>query len=85
MHINSPIFINFLSLQGKTFLAKSIAGEAKDTTFLEVKMSNILSCYQGTSEQNLTAVFDIAEMMAPSIIFIGKYYGPVLKQYLFSI
>ncbi len=30
-------------------------------------MSNVLSCYRGTSEQTITAIFDVAEILAPSM------------------
>ena len=57
---------------GKTYMAKAIAGEAMDATFLEIKMNDILSSFRGKSENNIVAMFDIAEILQPTIIFIGK-------------
>jgi len=71
---NSPLGILCFGLPGtgKSFLAKAIAGEADEATFIEVKMSNILSSYQGSSENNAIAIFDIAELFAPTIVYIGN-------------
>ena len=57
---------------GKTFLAKAIAGSVTNATFIEIKMSNILSSFRGTSEQTATAIFDVGEIFGPSIIYMGK-------------
>ena len=58
---------------GKTFLAKGIAGSVPNTTFIEIKMSNILSSYKGTSEQTATAILDVGEIFGPSIVYMGKF------------
>ena len=47
---------------GKSYLTQVMAGEA---TFYEVKMSNILSSCQAKSENNVVAIFVLAEFMAP--------------------
>lgn len=60
------------ALAGKTYMARAIAGEATDATFMEIKMNDILSCYRGTSENNVVAMFDLAEILEPTIIFIGS-------------
>ena len=60
-------------ITGKSYFAKAIAGEAQNATFMEIKMNDILSCYRGTSENNIVAMFDLAEILQPTIIFIGKY------------
>ena len=53
-------------------MAKSIAGSVKNTTFIEIKMSNILSSFRGTSEQTASAIFDVGEIFEPAIIYMGK-------------
>ena len=53
-------------------MAKSIAGSVKNTTFIEIKMSTILSSFRGTSEQTASAIFDVGEIFGPAIIYMGK-------------
>ena len=53
-------------------MAKGIANEVKEATFLEIRVHNILSRFDGESEANLEAVFQLAKILAPTIIFIGK-------------
>ena len=53
-------------------MANGIANEVKKATFLEIRVDNILSRYDGESEANLEAVFQLAKILAPTIIFIGK-------------
>ena len=47
-----------------------MAGGAKDATFIEVKMSNILSSCQAKS----VAKFALGEFMAPALIYIGEFH-----------
>jgi len=56
---------------GKTYLAKACA-TACTSTFFQVKPSDIMSKYQGESEQHVAKLFDIAKDRAPSIIFIDE-------------
>mmetsp|Transcript_5647 Transcript_5647/g.9734 ORF Transcript_5647/g.9734 Transcript_5647/m.9734 type:complete len:694 (+) Transcript_5647:88-2169(+) len=56
---------------GKTYLAKACA-TACTSTFFQVKPSDIMSKYQGESEQHVAKLFDLAKERAPSIIFIDE-------------
>jgi len=56
---------------GKTYLCKALAKEAQ-CTFFALSASSILNKFVGESEKMLKRVFDAAEYMAPSIIFIDE-------------
>lgn len=56
---------------GKTFIAKAAAGESK-ASFINVKISDLISQWVGESEKNLSKIFDIARENAPSIIFFDE-------------
>ncbi len=56
---------------GKTFIAKASAGEC-NVSFLNLKISDILSKFLGESEQNLRAAFDSAGTNAPCILFFDE-------------
>lgn len=57
---------------GKSMLARTLASELKSNCFLNVSSSNLVSKYQGESEQSLRALFTYAKSKAPSIIFIDE-------------
>ena len=45
---------------------------------MEIKTNDIWSCYKNTAENNAIAIFDLAEMFRPTIIFLGN------KKYLYE-
>ena len=56
---------------GKTLLVKALATDSK-STFLTVKASDLLSKWQGVSEQLVRGVFELARTKKPSIIFVDE-------------
>jgi len=56
---------------GKTFLARSIAGEI-EANFLHIELQAILSMYVGQSEVNLHDIFERARENKPCVIFIDE-------------
>ena len=56
---------------GKTFLAKAIANEAQ-CTFMEVSTTQIDDKYHGESAANVEAIFHLARILQPTIIFIDE-------------
>lgn len=56
---------------GKTLIAMAIAGSL-DVTFFEVKTGNLLSKYFGESPKQISALFDVAQEMSPSVIFLDE-------------
>ena len=56
---------------GKTFLAKAIANEA-ECTFMEVSTTQIDDKYHGESAANVEAIFHLARILQPTIIFIDE-------------
>ncbi len=65
-------FSSFLSLPGKSFLAKAVATEAGASCFLSVSSSDLVSKYQGESERLVKTLFEIARKNTPAIIFIDE-------------
>jgi transitional endoplasmic reticulum ATPase len=56
---------------GKTYLARAAAGEC-GASFLNFKVSDILSKWVGESEKNLRAAFSAASKHAPTILFFDE-------------
>ena len=56
---------------GKSHLARAIANEA-DCTFMEVKPTDIDDQYHGESGSNVLAVFELARILQPTIIFLDE-------------
>jgi len=56
---------------GKTFVARAVAGEL-GASFHEVGISDVLEMYTGSSERNLTQVFDAARRNAPCVLFFDE-------------
>lgn len=56
---------------GKTLLAAAVAGSL-GTTFFEVNTGNLLSKYFGESSKQISALFEVARELAPSVIFLDE-------------
>lgn len=56
---------------GKSLTAKCLAGESR-ATFINVKISTLLSSYYGESNKLIKALFSIASKLKPTIIFIDE-------------
>jgi SpoVK/Ycf46/Vps4 family AAA+-type ATPase len=56
---------------GKTLLASAVAG-SMDATFFDVKLGGLLSKYFGESSKQITALFDLAAELSPSVIFLDE-------------
>ena len=57
---------------GKSFIAKAVAGEAKETTFLTVTTAELTSKWVGESEKLIRDLFNTARAHKPSIIFLDE-------------
>eukprot|EP01056_Protomagalhaensia_sp_Gyna25_P004991 Protomagalhaensia_sp_Gyna_25__4990@NODE_547_length_3158_cov_70_291440_g410_i1_p1_GENE_NODE_547_length_3158_cov_70_291440_g410_i1NODE_547_length_3158_cov_70_291440_g410_i1_p1_ORF_typecomplete_len442_score35_29AAA/PF00004_29/5_5e40Vps4_C/PF09336_10/17Vps4_C/PF09336_10/5_4e13MIT/PF04212_18/3_6e10RuvB_N/PF05496_12/1_2e08AAA_5/PF07728_14/3_2e08AAA_22/PF13401_6/2_7e03AAA_22/PF13401_6/1_5e05DUF815/PF05673_13/9_7e07Bac_DnaA/PF00308_18/1_3e06AAA_16/PF13191_6/92AAA_16/PF13191_6/0_00052TniB/PF05621_11/0_28 len=56
---------------GKTLLGKATANATKDQ-FLYVTSADLVSKWQGESEKNIRALFDVARECAPCVIFVDE-------------
>jgi SpoVK/Ycf46/Vps4 family AAA+-type ATPase len=57
---------------GKTLIAAAIS-KGLEATFFSCKVSDMLSKYFGESSKLIDAIFDLAEKMSPSVIFLDDF------------
>lgn len=56
---------------GKTLLAKAMAGES-NRTFIGVQSTELKSKWVGETERNIRRLFDLAQQLQPSIVYIDE-------------
>lgn len=64
---------------GKTFIARATAGEL-GASFYAVGLSDVLDMWIGSSERNLTAVFEVARRNSPCVLFFDEIDALGLKR-----
>ncbi len=81
--INIPKLRNILLFgppgTGKTTIAKAISSNI-EATFFNVTLSELLSRYVGDSERLVSALYDTARDMSPSVVFIDEIESLVRKR-----
>ncbi len=56
---------------GKTHIAKAVAGEL-EANFYHVGLSDVLDMWIGSSEKNITAMFEVARRNSPCVLFFDE-------------
>ncbi len=56
---------------GKTFVAKAVAGEL-DANFYSIGLSDVLDMFIGSSEKNISSIFETARRNAPCVLFFDE-------------
>jgi SpoVK/Ycf46/Vps4 family AAA+-type ATPase len=64
---------------GKTFIARATAGEL-GASFYEVGLSDVLDMWIGSSERNLSSIFDVARRNRPCVLFFDEMDALGLKR-----
>ncbi|WP_099211307.1 ATP-binding protein [Thermococcus henrietii] len=64
---------------GKTLLAKALAGSMR-ATFINVKVSDVLSKYFGESSKIASSIYSKARERAPSVVFIDEFDALAMKR-----
>lgn len=57
---------------GKSYLAKAVATEANNSTFMAVSSADLVSKWQGQSERLVKELFKMAREKSPCIIFVDE-------------
>ncbi|EGD74990.1 skd/vacuolar sorting protein [Salpingoeca rosetta] len=57
---------------GKSYLAKAVASEANNSTFISVSSSDLVSKWQGQSERLVKELFEMAREKSPCIVFVDE-------------
>lgn len=57
---------------GKTLLARALANEAPNCQFFNISASSLTSKWVGEGEKTVRALFEVAKVVQPSIIFIDE-------------
>lgn len=68
---------------GKTHIARATAGELS-ASFLSVGLSDVLDMWVGSSQRNLTRIFEQAREQAPCVLFFDEVDGIGAKRADFS-
>jgi vacuolar protein-sorting-associated protein 4 len=64
--------MNFSQVGRERLKIKAVASESKNITFINVRINNILSKWQGESKKSVRALFEIAKEKSPTIFFIDE-------------
>ncbi|WP_367884914.1 26S protease regulatory subunit [Thermococcus sp. JCM 11816] len=65
---------------GKSLLASAVAGSLGGATFLNVKVSDVLSKYFGESSKLVASLYQLAREKSPSIVFIDEFDALAMKR-----